>query len=88
MKSRLTIPLKALGMDVAFDPELADFSRMAPLATLEDNLYIGQVIHKTFVEVNEEGTEAAAVTAKAGFPMSENADSFYCRSAVFLYDSR
>lgn len=51
--------LKALGMDIAFAPDLADFSRMAPL----ENLYIGEVLHKTFVEVNEEGTEAAAVTS-------------------------
>ena len=55
--------LKALGMDIAFAPNLADFSRMAPLETLGVNLYIGEVLHKTFVEVNEEGTEAAAVTS-------------------------
>ncbi len=56
--------LQALGMDVAFDPELANFSRMAPLELLPwDNLYINEVSHKTFVEVNEEGTEAAAATS-------------------------
>lgn len=55
--------LKGLGMNIAFDPRLADFSRMAPLEILGVNLYIGQVVHKTFVEVNEEGTEAAAVTS-------------------------
>lgn len=55
--------LQALGMDVAFSPRLANFSRMAPLELLPwDNLYIDEVNHKTFVEVNEEGTEAAAVT--------------------------
>ena len=57
--------LKALGMDIAFAPNLADFSRMAPLEILGENLYIGEVLHKTFVEVNEEGTEAAAVTSVA-----------------------
>ena len=55
--------LKGLGMDIAFDRKHADFSRMAPLGILGENLYIGEVIHKTFVEVNEEGTEAAAVTS-------------------------
>ena len=62
-RKKLNDTLKTLGMDIAFDPALADFSRMAPLEILGKNLYIGEVIHKTFVEVNEEGTEAAAVTS-------------------------
>ena len=57
--------LKALGMDIAFDAGRADFSRMASLETANVNLYIQDVVHKTFVEVNEEGTEAAAVTSVA-----------------------
>jgi len=48
--------LKALGMEIAFQ-EGADFSAMTP-----SRLRIDLVKHKTFVEVNEEGTEAAAVT--------------------------
>jgi len=48
--------LKALGMEVAFE-DSADFSAMG------DNLALSEVKHKTFVEVNEEGTEAAAVTS-------------------------
>ena len=59
--------LKVLGMDIAFDPTLADFSRMAPLETLGVDLYIGEVVHETFVEVNEEGTEAVAATS-VGIP--------------------
>ena len=59
----LNNPLQSLGMGIAFASGLADFSRMADLEALGKNLYIGEVLHKTVVEVNEEGTEAAAVTS-------------------------
>ena len=52
--------LSALGMGIAFDADTADFSRMI---TEPWDLFISRVLHKTFVEVDEEGTEAAAVTA-------------------------
>ena len=54
--------LTSLGMSVAFDERQADFSRMASLEDIIGNLYIAKVKHKTFIEVNEEGSEAAAVT--------------------------
>ena len=59
----LNNPLQSLGMGIAFAPGGADFSRMADLEVLGKNLYIGEVLHKAVVEVNEEGTEAAAVTS-------------------------
>ncbi len=52
--------LKALGMEIAFAPLQADFSN---LYAGPWNAYISEVKHKTFVEVNEEGTEAAAATS-------------------------
>jgi serpin B len=60
-KQLLNADLAALGMGIAFDPERADFTGMANLAP--DRLYLTKVMHKTFVDVNEEGTEAAAVTS-------------------------
>lgn len=55
--------LTSLGMGVAFDEDNANFSRMANLDEIGGNLYIQKVAHKTFIEVNEEGTEAAAATS-------------------------
>ena len=54
--------LKALGLAEAFDPQRANFSGIAQLSQAE-RIYISKVKHKTFAEVNEEGTVAAAVTA-------------------------
>jgi len=59
-ETELNDALKALGMAVAFDEFLADFSKMVPPP---DRVLINQVKHKTFIEVNEEFTEAAAVTS-------------------------
>ena len=53
----LNLPLQALGMQQAFLPGSANFSAMSA-----DPLYVNLVKQKSYVDVNEEGTEAAAVT--------------------------
>jgi serpin B len=57
---------EALGMKTAFDQPRgsANFDRLAPRKP-NDYLYISQVFHKTFIAVDEKGTEAAAATAVA-----------------------
>ncbi len=55
---KLNDVLKTMGMGIAFEPFIADFSGI----NTEYSLNIDFVKHKSFVEVNEEGTEAAAVT--------------------------
>lgn len=56
-------PLAQLGMAVAFDRSRADFSRMLPANYLRDsNAFIGRVLQRTYIDVNEQGTVAAAAT--------------------------
>ena len=54
-------PLEALGMKKAFQMPGADFSGMNG----KDDLFISAVVHKAHVDVNEQGTEAAAATGVA-----------------------
>jgi serpin B len=61
------VPLKDLliemGMPTAFEMGAADFSNMADVQSTGEPLYIQDALHKAFIDVNEEGTEAAAATA-------------------------
>lgn len=73
-------PLVSLGMSVAFDRARADFRDMAEAPAEADRLHISRVAHRAFIEVNEEGTEAAAATAVVmatkGAEMSEEPPPF------------
>ncbi len=59
---RLNTSLTSLRMGIAFCGALADFSRLDP-GVLPGEVCISKVKHKTYVDVYEEGTEAAAVTS-------------------------
>jgi len=76
--------LKAMGMPLAFDSNLADFSAMTP----ENDLYLDQVIHQAVIEVDESGTEAAAATASLmmgkGFDPSEPVKITLNRPFIFM----
>ena len=53
--------LKALGMTVPFDAELAVFSGLGHSS--DGNIYISRVLHKAYIAVDEKGTKAGAATA-------------------------
>lgn len=55
----LNSPLTDLGMGIAFHSSRADFSAI----TTKLDLFVNEVLHKTYIRVDESGTEAAAVTA-------------------------
>ena len=75
--------LPEMGMKLPFNPELADLSGMADVA----GLCISSVIHKTFVQVDEEGTEAAAVTS-VGVEVGSNESPFFIVYRPFIFAIR
>ncbi len=60
-KKNISNELQSLGIKRAFNPLLADFQRLA------ENIHIGTVLHNALINVDEHGTEAAAVTAVGGY---------------------
>jgi serpin B len=78
--------LTTLGMGIAFGRGgLADFTGMSPRG---HDLVISDVLQKTFVDVNEEGTEAAAVTKVAVAVTSAPATFTVDRPFVFAIRER
>ena len=79
----LVAPCKKLGMKDAFDPAgAADFSGMG---WPKGKLWISQIRHKAFVEVNEEGTEATAATIVGMRTMSAGRSPVFCADHPFLF---
>ncbi|XP_039512223.1 serpin peptidase inhibitor, clade B (ovalbumin), member 1, like 3 isoform X2 [Pimephales promelas] len=73
--------LISLGMVDAFDPQKADFSGMSP----GNDLLLSKVVHKSFVEVNEEGTEAAAATGAVMMMRCLMRPARFCADHPFLF---
>lgn len=73
--------LRALGMTDAFEQNAADFSGMSP----RGDLFLSKVMHKAFVEVNEEGTEAAAATAAIMMLRCVRITPRFCADHPFLF---
>lgn len=78
--------LAKMGMNTAFDANKANFSSMAENAN--GNIYISEVIHKTYIEVAEKGTRAGAVTsvivaAKSAMPAEQPKEVRLTRPFVY-----
>jgi len=61
--AELVSPFLQLGMKDAFSAKLADFGRLTGKKNRPGLVWISQIKHKAFIEINEEGGEAAAATA-------------------------
>ena len=75
--------LSDMGMPDAFSPK-ADFSRIS-----DDRLYIGSVIHKTHIQLDKDGTKAAAVTkietkATSAGHTKNPTDLYFDRPFIFM----
>lgn len=80
--TQLIDTLKKMGIEDAFDRKSADFSS---LIDKNDGAYIGTVMHKTFIEVDQEGTRAAAATLVGISKMSMPAINPVCLNRPFVY---
>ncbi|MFI3170856.1 MAG: serpin family protein [Eubacteriales bacterium] len=59
-EEELSEQLKEMGIETAFDSEAADFQQM--VTSVNGNVYINKVLHKSYISVDEKGTEAGAAT--------------------------
>lgn len=80
--TQLIDTLKKMGIEDAFDRKSADFSS---LIDKNDGAYIGTVMHKTFIEVDEKGTRAAASTLVGTDTMSLMEPYSVCLNRPFVY---
>lgn len=73
--------LASLGMNVVFNPNTADFSKI----NTDGQIFISNVKHKTVIEVNEAGTEAAAATSvEIGLTSAGNENIVFNKPFLFI----
>lgn len=58
----LKVVLSNMGIKDAFNPNMADFTNVMNRNDMNGNVYVSDAIHKTYIDLNEKGTKAAAVT--------------------------
>ena len=80
-KYDLPVPLEHMGMVDAFDPQKADFSGMSST----QGLVVSKVLHKSFVEVNEEGAEAATAMSVESRSLSVPKPNDFSCNHPFLF---
>ena len=84
-KSELKNSLSALGIQRAFDPETADFSGLSDSVSV----FVSKVSHKAFIQVDEKGAEAAAVTSVEAVVISSPPPLIANRAFLFyIYEER
>ena len=85
--------MKAMGIKKAFDEEEADFSKIITKENLnklgKENIYVSDAIHKTYIDLNEKGTKAAAVTyfgirATSGVESYETVEIKFDRPFIYM----
>jgi serine protease inhibitor len=81
--------IKAMGVDMAFDPKKSDFTGIIDPSSREKELAISKIIHHALIEVDEDGTIAAAATAAimvgSGMPRPETIIDFICDRPFFFF---
>uniref|UniRef100_A0A8C8SUK4 Serpin domain-containing protein n=1 Tax=Pelusios castaneus TaxID=367368 RepID=A0A8C8SUK4_9SAUR len=77
----LNLSLQEMGMTDAFDQSRADLSGMAP----SKRLWLSNVVHKAYVEVNEEGTVAAGATGSVAVNKSYPSPAIFMADHPFLF---
>ena len=83
IRSQLALdgPLKDMGMGRAYDRGRADFSGITPS---KEPFFIQHVVQSAFIEVDEKGTEAGAITT-VSFGCAAHASPVFCADHPFLY---